>query len=92
MRKSIFTLLCGLLCSLAVSAQTPFEKGKFYVSTGLTGLDLTYDKSKDWNMGLTGKVGCLFDDNWMITGQASLDWHKVAPNRFTAGAGLRYYI
>lgn len=92
MKKTILTLLCGLFISAAANAQTPFEKGKFYASTALSGLNLSYDKTNDWNIGLTAKGGCLFEDNWMVLGQAGYDYHEVGPNRFTVGAALRYYI
>ena len=92
MRKTIFVLLCGLMQMVSASAQTPFEKGKFYASTGLTGLNLTYDKASDWNLGLMAKGGYLFEDNWMLTAQAEYDYHKVGDNYFKAGAGVRYYI
>jgi hypothetical protein len=96
MKKTILMLLCGLMVSLAATAQVedrpPFGKGKIYLSSSLSGLNLSYSKWEDWNMNVSGKAGYLFEDNWMLTGNAEFDYHKVGSNAFQLGAGLRYYI
>ena len=100
MKKIIFSVLCAM-CALASQAQgytkpsfdrPPFGEGKYYVSTGLSGFDLNYTDCKKWNLGIQAKGGYLFTDNWMVTAQANYEYHKHAPNMFSAGAGLRYYI
>ena len=96
MKKTIFTLLCAVMFTLAGNAQTyqgtPFGQGKYYASASLSGLDLTHSGSQDWNLNLSGKGGYLFTDNWMVTGQLGYGYHECAANDFTLGAGLRYYI
>ncbi|MBQ9187670.1 MAG: outer membrane beta-barrel protein [Prevotella sp.] len=96
MKKKFMMLLCALAFTLAGSAQIqdrpPFGVGKFYVSTGLSGLDLNFNSSEKWKLDLNARAGYLFEDNWMVTGQLEYDYRKYAPNTFVAGAGLRYYI
>ena len=96
MNKTILTLLCAVIFSLAGNAQTyqgtPFGQGKYYAAASLSGLDLTYNKMTDWNLDLTAKGGYLFADNWMVTGQLGYNYRENAANAFELGAGLRYYI
>lgn len=97
MKKTILTLLCGLLFSLAGNAQTnlrtPFYKDKFYVGANLSGLDLNWNQTQKWKFDLGAKAGYLFDDNWMVTANAEYNVRaQEVPNTFKAGAGLRYYI
>lgn len=101
MKKMFLSLLCAI-CALAANAQTytnkpyqdrpPFGERKFYVATGFSGLDLSFNDMEKWNLDASLKGGYLFQDNWMVTAQAGYDWHQKAHNAFTAGAGLRYYI
>ena len=96
MKKLLFTMLCGLMFSVAGQAQTqdrlPFAKDKYYASAGLSNFDLNWSKNQSWHMDLNAKCGYLFEDDWMITGTLGYDWHKVGDDTFTLGAGLRYYI
>jgi len=96
MKKVLMTLLCGVLCSMTISAQnllkTPFYEGKFYVGASTTGVGLNYSSSEKWNMDLSLRGGYLVEDNWMVTGQMGFDYHEAAPNAFNAGIGVRYYI
>ena len=55
-------LLCLLVASTAAQAQ--FEKGKWFVSPGLTGLNLSYDTGMDKaSFGLNVKGGAFVLDN-----------------------------
>ena len=95
MKKLLFTMLCGLMFSVAGQAQTdrlPFAKDKIYASAGLSNFDFNWNKNESWHMDLNAKCGYLFEDDWMITGTLGYDWHKKSDNTFTIGAGLRYYI
>lgn len=96
MKKLLFTMLCGLMFSVAGQAQTqdrlPFAKDKVYVSTGLSNFDLNWNKNQSVHMDLNAKCGYLFEDDWMITGTLGYDWYKKGDDTFTIGAGLRYYI
>ena len=100
MKKTILSLLCAMM-ALASNAQgltkpyadrPPFGEGKFYVATAFSGMDVNFNSTEKWKLDLQAKVGYLFADNWMVTGQAAYNWHKTSSNAFQAGAGLRYYI
>jgi len=100
MKKTMLSLLCAVF-SLASNAQgytqptldrPPFGEGKFYVSAGLSGLDLNYSDSQRWHLDLQTKAGYLFMDNWMVTAQLGYDYCMEGAKSLTAGAGLRYYI
>lgn len=99
MKKTIMTLLCGLLFSLTTQAQTqswgeetPFSANKYYVAASLSTAGLSYTKTQDWMAGIHAKGGLFFVDDWMITANAGYDYRKAGFNSFSAGAGLRYYI
>ena len=90
MRKKLMMMLAALTMSVATYAQ--FEQGKVYASAGLSNLDLNFNSNEKWKLDVSAKAGYLFTDNWMVTGQLGYNYRKYAPNAFTAGAGLRYYI
>jgi len=96
MKKTMMMLLCGLMFSLAGSAQTedstPFFKDKVFLNSSVTGLGLNYNKTQKWNLGATFKGGYFFEDNWAVTGQLGFEYHQEAPNAFIGGVGLRYYF
>lgn len=90
--KKISIVLVLLFTVLAVRAQ--FQAGKAYLGASLTGLNMSYNGQDGFNFGVEAKAGYLFEDNWMVLGQAGLNHYgsdAVADN-FTAGVGLRYYI
>ena len=95
-RKFLFLMIFGLVSSVATQAQQadrlPFAKDKFYTSASLSGFDLNWNKNQSWHMDVAAKCGYLFEDDWMVTATLGYDWNKVGENKFTAGAGLRYYI
>ena len=97
MKKIVLICLSCLLASLSGHAQpgtdsTPFRKGKTYVGASLTGLDLNYNSSDKWHLGLDGRGGWLFEDNWMLLGNVGLEVRHHSHNTFLLGAGVRYYI
>ena len=98
MKKKIFAVfVLGLMSAVAVHAQTafsetPFSQGKLYASAGFSGLDLNYSSSQKWNLNVTGKVGYMFMDNWMVLADGAWNIRHELPNEFRLGAGARYYI
>ena len=94
MKKMLFTMLCGLMFSVASQAQDrlPFAKDKIYAAANLSGFDLNWSKDQGWHMNMAAKGGYLFEDDWMVTGTLGYDWHKVGNKTLVLGAGLRYYI
>ena len=97
MKKTILSLLCGLVFSLTAQAQTwggetPFAQNKYYAGASLSTAGLSYSKNQDWNAGIHAKGGYLFEDDWMITANVGYDYRKMGYNSFMAGAGVRYYI
>ena len=94
MKKILFTMLCGLMFSVASQAQDrlPFAKDKIYAGANLSGFDLNWNKDQSWHMNVAAKAGYLFEDDWMVTGTLGYDWHKMGSKTLVAGAGLRYYI
>lgn len=89
MRRITLMLIC-LFVVMAADAQ--FEKGKKYVGVSLSGLDLSYNGSEKGSFGLQAKLGYLFADDLMLTGQVEYDKKNDVPAAFSAGVGARYYI
>lgn len=97
MRKTLLTILFAVVAGLTIQAQNntrrvPFAKGKVYIASSLSGLDLSYGKTQDWHLDLMAKAGYLFTDNWMFTGMMDYDYRREGSNAFNLGAGFRYYI
>ena len=80
--------------TIALSGFAQFEQGKKYVGASLTGLDLSYRGAEEFNLGVEAKVGYLFADNLMLTGQASYQHsgNDDVADFLSAGVGARYYI
>lgn len=89
--KKYVMLLLVMLGTLTASAQ--FEKGKTYIGASLSGLDLSYNGSKELSLGVQGKAGYLVDENLMLLGEAGYEHAgRGLGHNFTAGVGGRYYI
>ena len=89
--KKLLMLFAALVITLTASAQ--FEQGKKYVGASLSGLDLSYNGSKELSFGVSGKAGCFVADNLLLYGTAGFDHAgKNADDYFHVGAGGRYYI
>jgi hypothetical protein len=89
--KKVLMLFAALLLTLTASAQ--FEEGKKYVGASLSGLDLSYNGSKELSFGVQGKAGCFVADNLLLYGTAGYDHAgKDIDDYFSVGAGGRYYI
>lgn len=90
--KKVLTMLALLVMTMTASAQ--FQQGKGYLGASLTGLNLHYNGEDGFNIGVEGKAGYLFADNWMMLGEVSLNHNgsEDVADYITAGVGLRYYI
>ncbi len=90
MKKFLF-MIAMLTMTLAANAQ--YEKGKKYIGASLTGLDLSYNSTKELSFGVQAKVGYFFADSWQINAMAGYqDMGKNYKGVFQVGAGGRYYI
>ena len=77
-----------------LTCQAQFEQGKYYVAGSLTGLNLSYSGAEKLSLGLEAKAGYLFEENWMLTAQATFQHSgddNIA-NSAQVGLGFRYYI
>jgi len=97
--KKLMMTFATLLLAMSVNAQqyqyvsdTPFTEGKMYASAGFSGLDLNYNSTSKWNLGISGKVGYFLLDDVMALGECQWGIHQEVPNDFSIGAGMRYYI
>ena len=87
--KKIFLMLLFAVISLGASAQ--FEMGTKYVSTSLTGLNMSYNSNQDFRLGLQATAGYFFEDGWMMLGQVGFS-HVKDHNDFSIGVAGRYYL
>lgn len=90
--KKLAIMFASLL--MAVTANAQFERGKVYCGASLSGLNLSYSGSSELNLGVQGKVGYLFADNWM--GLGSVDYQHTGKegvkDYVSVGVQGRYYI
>lgn len=90
--KRFAMLLAGMLVAVVGYAQ--FEKGKWYVGASVSGLDISYSGSEEFNIGLDAKGGYLLADDWMLLGQVG--WQHSGldglSDNVMLGIGGRYYI
>lgn len=90
--KKLAIMFASLL--MAVTANAQFEKGKVYCGASLSGLNLSYNGTSELNLGVQGKVGYLFADNWM--GLANADYQHTGKegvkDYVSVGVQGRYYI
>ena len=92
MRKKLSLLLLTLMVALSASAQ--FEQGKKYISASFSGLDMGYNGSSEFNVGLQAKGGYFLADNLAVVGL--IGYNHVGgdetPDRVSLGVQGRYYI
>ena len=86
--KRFAMLLAGMLVAVVGYAQ--FEKGKWYVGASVSGLDISYSGSEEFNIGLDDKGGYMLADDWMLLGQVG--WQHGESDDLMLGIGGRYYI
>lgn len=98
MLKKISMMVVALTMAIAAQAQysnnrlTPFYEDKYYVGASFTGFDLNYSGLEDFKLGVSAQAGYFLFDNWMASGQIAYNSNGKAPDYFSLGAGLRYYI
>ena len=92
MKKTIVAALFASFSALTANAQ--FEIGKVYVSGALSGLDMNYSGSNKFKFDLDAKAGYMFEDDFMLLGQASYSHcgKEGVDDALSAGLGVRYYI
>ena len=93
MTKKLTILMFAMMMALTASAQ--FEQGKKYISASFSGLELGYNGTSDFNVGLQAKGGYFLMDN--ILALATVGYNHIGgddptPDRFSVGAHGRYYI
>ncbi|MDR0961587.1 MAG: hypothetical protein LBM62_03360 [Mediterranea sp.] len=91
--KKITLLVCLLMTTLAAHAQ--FEKGKWFISPSVTGLDLAYDTGIDKaSFALEANGGAFLIDNLalLVHAGASFNVSGSDTNVYTLGVGGRYYF
>lgn len=93
MTKKITMLMFAIMMALTANAQ--FEQGKKYISASFSGLELGYNGTSDFTVGLQAKGGYLIMDNVMLLGTLGynhIGGDDITPDRFSVGAHGRYYI
>lgn len=85
-----------LLAVTTLGAKAQFEQGTSYLSTSLTGMDISFQKHQ-FNFGLNAKAGYFFADAWMAYGEMGYHFQNTKGdhndiNSINLGAGIRYYI
>ena len=95
--KKIIVMMVALMAVMSVKAQryvsdTPFTKGKMYAGASLSGIDLNYNSTTKWNLGIDGKAGYFLLDDVMALGEVQWGVHQEMPNDLSVGVGMRYYI
>lgn len=87
MRRLIITTALALATATAAHAQ--FTEGTKYIATSLSGLNMSYSKSSEFNFGLNAEGGYYFADAWMARANMGYN-HAKTLDGFTLGAGVRY--
>lgn len=91
--KKIALMICLLVVTVAAQAQ--FEKGKWFVSPSLTGLDFSRDTEADrFSFGLQAQAGAFLVDNFalLVNAGANLNVLGSEMDYYNAGVGCRYYF
>lgn len=83
-----FILLIG--CFSAAHAQ--FERGKWYLNTSLTGLDLSHSKYEGTNFGFQVATGAFVLDNLSVLVNFKGEYVENGMDETSVGAGARYYL
>lgn len=90
--KKMIMVAVAMLATVAAHAQ--FEKGKVYCGASLSGLNMSYNGSEEFNLGVQGKGGYFVTDNVAALAQFSYDHcgKEGLKDYFSVGAQGRYYI
>lgn len=90
MKKIIFTLLLVVLGIGTASAQ--FEKGKKYLGATMNCGDLSYSKHTKLSFNLGANAGYMFEEAWMLIGEAGFNYQNKDMQEFHLGGKCRYLI
>lgn len=92
MKKRILSLAIALLAVIGANAQ--FEKGKIYVGSSLTGLNMKYTGSEKFSLGIKAQAGYMISKDFMVLGQMGYNHfgNDDISDSYFIGAGGRYYI
>lgn len=82
-------LSAALIVTAATTAHAQFSEGTKYIATSLTGLNMSYSKSSEFNFGLNAEGGYYFADAWMAHANIGIN-HAKTLSGFNIGAGIRY--
>ena len=85
MAKKLLLVFALLLGCLQASAQ--FEKGKWYLNTSLTGLDLSHSKYEGTNFGFSVGGGTFIADNLSVLLNFKGKYVENGTDETSAGAG-----
>lgn len=90
--KKCMLVVCMLLAAAAAHAQ--FEKGKWVVNSGVTGMGLTYDTQDDkTSFGLDVQGGAFLLDNIALLVHGGAQWNGGDDcDIYSLGMGGRYYF
>jgi hypothetical protein len=88
MKKTIL-FFTFILLSIACHAQ--FEEGKCYFNASMSSLNVDYNKTDKWNVGICGKIGYIFMDDLMLMANVEYGYSHDA-STIAFGPSVRYYI
>lgn len=88
-KKIVFALLLLVSC---LQANAQFEKGKWYLNTSLTGLDLSHSKYEGTNFGFSVGGGTFISDNLAILLNFKGEYVENGIDETSFGAAVRYYF
>lgn len=90
MKKFLSTLL--LLFALATAAQAQFSQGTKYVSTSLSGLNMSYSDKSEFRVGMNADGGYFIADCLLLRGSVGFNHYGRDHDEVTLGVGARYYF
>jgi len=90
MKKLVFTLLL-VVCGIS-SAFAQFEQGKKYLGISTNAAGISYSKTQKLGINAGVNAGYMFEEAWMVIGEAGFDYHNKDMQQLYAGAKLRYLI
>ena len=93
MIRKLSLMVVALMMAIAAHAQ--FEQGKKYISASFSGLDMGYNGSSEFNVGLQAKGGYFLADNLAVVGLIGYNHvggDDETPDRVSLGVQGRYYI
>lgn len=90
MKKLIFTLIL-VACGIS-SAFAQFEQGKKYLGISTNAAGISYSKTQKLGINAGVNAGYMFEEAWMLIGEAGFDYHNEDMQQLYAGAKCRYLI